>query len=156
MSERDYEEQKISDGSTENLKNLGHNNARIEGINDKKLPKNSPQHDIKNTEQNNEIQENFCVKIPGKFSHFRGENFPETHSQNEKEFVFKEIIRIIDPHPILAAYQITSILRLAMKYILPIHKSLAIFLSEPILRRLQKNNFPLHNLADLENSNSDI
>ena len=30
-----------------------------------------------------------------------------------------------------------------MKYILPIHKALAIFVNEPTLRRLQKYNFPL-------------
>ena len=37
-----------------------------------------------------------------------------------------------------------------MKYILPIHKALAIFLNEPTLRRLQKYNFPLEKLKKIE------
>ena len=37
-----------------------------------------------------------------------------------------------------------------MKYILPIHKALAIFLNEPTLRRLQKYNFPLEKLEKIE------
>lgn len=86
-----------------------------------------------NFEKNNE---NFGVAVVGKFANFRGENPDEI-------FDIKSIFTIIDPKPILAPYQLRTIERLAMKYILPIHKALAIFVNEPTLRRLQKYNFPL-------------
>lgn len=88
-----------------------------------------------NFEKNSE-NPNFGVAIVGKFANFRGENPDEI-------FDIKGISAIIDTKSILAPYQLRTIERLAMKYILPIHKALAIFLNEPTLRRLQKYNFPL-------------
>ena len=93
-----------------------------------------------NFEKNNE---NFGVAVVGKFANFRGENPDEI-------FDIKGVSVIIDTKPILAPYQLRTIERLAMKYILPIHKALAIFLNEPTLRRLQKYNFPLEKLKKIE------
>lgn len=95
-----------------------------------------------NFEKNSE-NPNFGVAIVGKFANFRGENPDEI-------FDIKDISAIIDTKPILAPYQLRTIERLAIKYILPIHKALAIFLNEPTLRRLQKYNFPLEKLEKIE------
>jgi hypothetical protein len=95
-----------------------------------------------NFEKNSE-NPNFGVAIVGKFANFRGENPDEI-------FDIKGISAIIDTKSILAPYQLRTIERLAMKYILPIHKALAIFLNEPTLRRLQKYNFPLEKLEKIE------
>lgn len=98
----------------------------------------------------------FSVKIPGKFARF-SENIVD---ENREEIEIKSIISLVSEVPILSEYQITMILRLSMKYILPIHKALSIFLSEPTLRRLQKYNFPLENRENfsekiLQNSESE-
>lgn len=96
---------------------------------------------FENTDNDSFDENNFSVKIPGKFARFSENNLGE----NREEIEIKSIVSIVSDMPILSVYQITMIQRIAMKYILPIHKVLQIFLSEPILRRLQKYNFPLEN-----------
>lgn len=87
-------------------------------------------------------EKNFSIKIPGKFARFSASDMSKNFSENE-EIEMKSIISIVSETPILSAYQVTMIRRIAMKYILPIHKVLQIFLSEPTLRRLEKYNFPI-------------
>jgi hypothetical protein len=43
--------------------------------------------------------------------------------------------------PLLAPYQVTMIIELAKRYMLPIHRVLAIFVTRPILSRLEKKEY---------------
>lgn len=92
-------------------------------------------------------EKNFSIKIPGKFARFSASDMSKNFSENE-EIEMKSIISIVSETPILSEYQVTMICRIAMKYILPIHKVLQIFLSEPTLRRLEKYNFPIENFSE--------
>ncbi len=97
-----------------------------------------------NSEETENV-DNFSRVIPWKFARF---SQWENNENNEENFLknfpeIKEISNIVSEKPILSEYQVTMILRISLKYILTLHKALGIFLSEPILRRLQKYSFPL-------------
>ncbi len=49
--------------------------------------------------------------------------------------------RIMTDKTILASYQIDMIIMIASRYMIPIHRVLAIFLTRPILSRLEKKNY---------------
>lgn len=68
------------------------------------------------------------------------------HSQIE----IRDILSLESPIPLLAPYQIQLILMIATKYLLPIHKVLQIFLSRPLVRRLQKYTFPLEPIQSIQ------
>ena len=53
----------------------------------------------------------------------------------------KNIERIIATKKILAPYQIEMICSISERYMIPIHRVLAIFLTRPILSRLEKKNY---------------
>ncbi len=53
----------------------------------------------------------------------------------------KPIHRVITDKKILAAYQIDMICEISARYMIPIHRVLAIFLTRPILSRLEKKNY---------------
>lgn len=55
----------------------------------------------------------------------------------------KEIASIVTSYPLLDRYQLSVIQKISLKYFLPIHKVLAIFLSRPLIKRLEKRNFLL-------------
>ncbi len=53
----------------------------------------------------------------------------------------KTITRIITPKRVLSPSQIESIIILSMRYMIPIHRVLWMFLTRPILTRLEKKNY---------------
>lgn len=55
----------------------------------------------------------------------------------------RDIHDILSNAPVLAEYHIALIERIALKYLLPIHRVCSIFLPIPLIRRLQKQQFPL-------------
>ena len=55
----------------------------------------------------------------------------------------RPIIELVSHIPILAPYQIVMIERIAQKYLLPIHRVASFVLTQPILHRLRKQEFPL-------------
>ena len=59
----------------------------------------------------------------------------------------KTITRIVTPRIILAQYQIDMVCAISARYMIPIHRVLAIFLPRPILTRLERKNY-----EQLENS----
>ncbi len=61
--------------------------------------------------------------------------------QSEAYTRIKKIIRIITPKIILASYQIDLICTISKRYMIPIHRVLAIFLPRPILARLERKNY---------------
>jgi primosomal protein N' len=70
--------------------------------------------------------------------------------QNEAYARIKRIIRIITPRIILAQYQIDMICTISARYMIPIHRVLAIFLPRPILTRLERKNY--EQLENIEQS----
>ena len=53
----------------------------------------------------------------------------------------KPIHRIVTDSVLLSQYQITMIIEIAKRYMIPIHRVLAIFLTRPILARLERKNY---------------
>lgn len=53
----------------------------------------------------------------------------------------KPIHHIVTDSVLLAQYQITMIIEIAKRYMIPIHRVLAIFLTRPILARLERKNY---------------
>lgn len=68
-----------------------------------------------------------------------GESPIDIHS--EAFWRIKSIERIITHKILLAPYQIDMICALSVKYMIPIHRVLAIFLTRPILSRLERKNY---------------
>lgn len=68
------------------------------------------------------------------------ENCP-IDEMSEQYLRIKSISRIITSHTLLASYQIQMIEHICRKYMIPIHRVLAIFLSRPILSRLERKNY---------------
>lgn len=62
------------------------------------------------------------------------ENIPENYE-------IKSIVQVICSVPILAKYQIEVILKIAKRYMIPIHRVLGFFLPRPVMSRLEKSNF---------------
>ncbi len=61
--------------------------------------------------------------------------------QSESFLRIKTIERIITNTALLHPYQIDMICALSAKYMIPIHRVLAIFLTRPVLTRLEKKNY---------------
>jgi primosomal protein N' len=53
----------------------------------------------------------------------------------------RPISRVVTDKILLAPYQIDMITRIASRYMIPIHRVLAIFLTRPILSRLEKKDY---------------
>ncbi len=53
----------------------------------------------------------------------------------------KPISRVITNKILLAPYQIDMIVAIATRYMIPIHRVLAVFLTRPILSRLERKNY---------------
>ena len=62
-------------------------------------------------------------------------------TQSESFERIKTIHRIITEKQLLDIYQIELILKIAKKYMIPIHRILGIFLPRPVLSRLEKKNY---------------
>jgi primosomal protein N' len=71
--------------------------------------------------------------------------------QSEAHTRIKKIIRIITTRIILAPYQIDMICTISARYMISIHRVLAIFLPRPLLTRLERKNY-----EQLENSKKPI
>ncbi len=59
----------------------------------------------------------------------------------------KPILSVISSIPILPQYILTTILTIATRYSLPIHKALALFFPVPLQSRLDKKNYLLKNYS---------
>ncbi len=68
---------------------------------------------------------------------------------SDPEMLLKPIIRIITSKPVLAPYQISIILSIAARYLIPIHRVLGFFLIRPVLNRLEKKGFPIGDNEEL-------
>lgn len=53
----------------------------------------------------------------------------------------KDIIRVVTDKEILAPYQISLILEISARYLIPIHRVLGFFLSKSVIKRLEKKEF---------------
>jgi primosomal protein N' len=62
-------------------------------------------------------------------------------TESEAYARIKSVISVVTMKPLLAPYQITMILSLAQRYMLPIHRVLQIWLTRPVLSRLEKKQY---------------
>lgn len=53
----------------------------------------------------------------------------------------KSIVQVICSSPIIAPYQVETIIHIAKHYMIPIHRVLGFFLPRPVLSRLEKSNY---------------
>lgn len=82
----------------------------------------------------------------------------ELHSENhtDENIELKKIEKIISKTPILSPYQITMILRISAKYLITLHRILQIFLSSPLLARLEKYYFSENKNLEIPEKNENI
>lgn len=88
-----------------------------------------------------EIQIGQLVKIPYGKKIISGVIADIFYQKNTEIEEIKFLESIVYPKPILCPYQIACIKKISRKYLLPIHRVLSIFLSTPLLRRMEKYQF---------------